>query len=657
MSELLTSTTNSGIKKKKRPFPPHQPLARFAAPPGLLRGCCSKNQPFSLQNALKFSRLFAAARVARLLNQRLHDRSNAHSTRCHWFRFVFSSQIQCSRSASALQGIDLGESSSCCAVLHHNIVQVIPNAHGSHTTPSIVAFTDRERLIGEAARKQSTANPANTIFDSKRLIGRQFSDPDVQLAISQWPFRVLGREDENRPRIQVEYKGKNRDFLPEQIASMILKRMKRDAEQFVGSSVTHVVLTVPASYGDRQRQAAKETAALAELSALRVISEPTAACSAYDLDHDELGDIFAVVVDLGARTLDVSVMGIEDGIFENLANGICCAFYFFFVADFFLNCFCFFIAVAIFSTKHCCLEIQPYKTVSLTTDPIGGRTFTDRLATALAQDFKNQHETDPTSSPDAMRLLRSTANAAKHRLSTTDETPVDIESLLAKSLSTTTTRDHFNQLCQDLFEKILGAIDSTVQSANLALTQIHSVVLVGGATRMPHLRHLLHQHFPATTRILYQIAPEEVVAVGAAKKAAELIRDDSAIFSPTGREDGRTRRLNSAAFELEEFKNDCGNAQGRLREMLTIVDEAVGWLQRNVSSSGVAVQVVEERRREVKRELRERLTWIREWVGESLEPTPVQSPGVQGGLAGSVNGVEGGEEEWESGETRTWNGE
>ena len=257
-------------------------------------------------------------------------------------------------------GIDLGTTYSCVGIWQNDRVEIIANDQGNRTTPSYVAFTDTERLIGDAAKNQCAMNPVNTVFDAKRLIGRKFDDPVVQGDMKHWPFKVVS--DSNTPKIQVEHKGETKTFSSEEISSMVLTKMKETASAFVGKDIKDVVVTVPAYFNDSQRQATKDAGAIAGLNVLRIINEPTAAAIAYGLDKKTTGETNVLIFDLGGGTFDVSLLTIDDGIFEVKATA---------------------------GDTH-----------------LGGEDFDNRLVNHFTQEFKRKHKKDMTGNARAMRRLR-----------------------------------------------------------------------------------------------------------------------------------------------------------------------------------------------------------------------------------------------------------
>ncbi|VAH19923.1 unnamed protein product [Triticum turgidum subsp. durum] len=308
-------------------------------------------------------------------------------------------------------GIDLGTTYSCVGVWQHDRVEIIANDQGNRTTPSYVAFTDTERLIGDAAKNQVAMNPTNTVFDAKRLIGRRFSDPSVQSDMKLWPFKVIpGPAD--KPMIVVNYKGEVKQFAAEEISSMVLIKMREIAEAFLGNSVKNAVVTVPAYFNDSQRQATKDAGAIAGLNVLRIINEPTAAAIAYGLDKKatSTGEKNVLIFDLGGGTFDVSLLTIEEGIFEVKATA---------------------------GDTH-----------------LGGEDFDNRMVNHFVQEFKRKHKKDITGNPRALRRLRTACERAKRTLSSTAQTTIEIDSLYeGVDFYTTITRARFEELNMDLFRK------------------------------------------------------------------------------------------------------------------------------------------------------------------------------------------------------------
>ncbi|KHN76389.1 Heat shock 70 kDa protein A [Toxocara canis] len=273
-------------------------------------------------------------------------------------------------------GIDLGTTYSCVGVFMHGKVEIIANDQGNRTTPSYVAFTDTERLIGDAAKNQVAMNPHNTVFDVKRLIGRRFDDPAVQSDMKHWPFKVISAEG-GKPKLQVEYKGETKTFTPEEISSMVLGKMKETAEAFLGSTVKDAVVTVPAYFNDSQRQATKDAGAISGMNVLRIINEPTAAAIAYGLDKKGHGERNVLIFDLGGGTFDVSILTIEDGIFEVKSTA---------------------------GDTH-----------------LGGEDFDNRMVNHFVAEFKRKHKKDLSTNPRALRRLRTACERAKRTLSSSSQ--------------------------------------------------------------------------------------------------------------------------------------------------------------------------------------------------------------------------------------------
>lgn len=378
-------------------------------------------------------------------------------------------------------GIDLGTTYSCVGVFQHGKVEIIANDQGNRTTPSYVAFTDTERLIGDAAKNQVALNPQNTVFDAKRLIGRKFEDAVVQSDMKHWPFTVVS--DGGKPKMKVEYKGEEKTFSPEEISSMVLTKMKETAEAYLGFPITSAVITVPAYFNDSQRQATKDAGVIAGLNVLRIINEPTAAAIAYGLDKSCRTEKNVLIFDLGGGTFDVSILTIDDGIFEVKSTA---------------------------GDTH-----------------LGGEDFDNRMVNHFAEEFKRKHKKDLTQNKRAIRRLRTACERAKRTLSSSTQASIEIDSLYEGiDFYTSLTRARFEELCSDLFRGTLDPVEKSLRDAKLDKAQIHDIVLVGGSTRIPKVQKLL-QDFLNGRELNKSINPDEAVAYGAAVQAAILMGDKS----------------------------------------------------------------------------------------------------------------------------------
>lgn len=374
-------------------------------------------------------------------------------------------------------GIDLGTTYSCVGVWQNERVEIIANDQGNRTTPSYISFTDTERLIGDAAKNQSSMNPINTIFDAKRLIGRKFKDPTVQNDIKQWPFKVIEKED-GKPFIQVTYKDEVKEFRPEELSAMILVKMKETAEGFLNEKVKKAVITVPAYFNDAQRQATKDAGVIAGLEVLRIINEPTAAAIAYGLDNIKSGEQTVLIFDLGGGTFDVSLLTIDDGVFEVKATA---------------------------GDTH-----------------LGGEDFDSRIVQHFISEFKRKHKKDISTNPRCLRRLRTACEKAKRTLSSTAQASIEIDSLFdGIDFVSSLTRAKFEELNQDLFAKCMEPVEKVLKDAQVSKGDVNQIVLVGGSSRIPKIQEMLSERFNGK-ELNRSINPDEAVAYGAAVQAALL---------------------------------------------------------------------------------------------------------------------------------------
>jgi len=382
-------------------------------------------------------------------------------------------------------GIDLGTTYSCVGIWQHDRVEIIANDQGNRTTPSYVAFTETERLIGDAAKNQVAMNPHNTVFDAKRLIGRRFQDSAVQDDLKHFPFKVLCK-DGDKPAIEVNFKNETKTFTPEEISAMVLSKMKEIAESFLGKDVKNAVVTVPAYFNDSQRQATKDAGAISGLNILRIINEPTAAAIAYGLDKKTAGskaERNVLIFDLGGGTFDVSLLTIEEGIFEVKATA---------------------------GDTH-----------------LGGEDFDSRLVNFFVSEFKRKFKKDVTGNARSLRRLRTACERAKRTLSSTTQTTVEIDSLVdGIDFYSSITRAKFEELCMDLFRGTLDPVEKVLRDSKISKSEIDDVVLVGGSTRIPKVQQLLVDYFNGK-ELCKNINPDEAVAYGAAVQAAILSGDTS----------------------------------------------------------------------------------------------------------------------------------
>ncbi|XP_037975569.2 heat shock protein 68 [Plutella xylostella] len=374
-------------------------------------------------------------------------------------------------------GIDLGTTYSCVGVFSAGRAEIIANEQGNRTTPSYVAFTDTERLVGDAAKNQAAINPRNTVFDAKRLIGRRFDDTKVQQDIKNWPFRVIS--EGGKPKISVQYKKETKTFSPEEISSMVLSKMKEIAEVYLGGTVKDAVITVPAYFNDSQRQATKDAGAIAALNVLRIINEPTAAALAYGLDKNLTGEKNVLIFDLGGGTFDVSILQIAEG--------------------------------SLFEVKSTSGDTH-----------LGGEDFDGRMVDFFATEFERKYKRNLKENPKALRRLRTACERAKRTLSSSTEASLEVDALHdGIDFYSKLSRARFEELCADLFRQTIGPVERALSDAKMNIRDINDVVMVGGSTRIPKIQRLLQDFFNGKTLNL-SINPDEAVAYGAAVQAAIL---------------------------------------------------------------------------------------------------------------------------------------
>jgi len=379
-------------------------------------------------------------------------------------------------------GIDLGTTYSCVGVFKNGQVEIIPNDQGNRITPSVVAFTESgERLIGDAAKNQLTSNPEHTIFDVKRLIGREFDDPTVQHDIKFLPYKVINKN--NKPYIKVKVSGEEKVFAPEEISAMVLGKMKEVAEAYLNKKVTHAVVTVPAYFNDAQRQATKDAGAIAGLNVMRIINEPTAAAIAFGVNKKSSGEKNVVVYDLGGGTFDVSLLTIDQGVFEVAATN---------------------------GDTH-----------------LGGEDFDQKVMDHFIKMYQKKTGKDVRKDNRAVQKLRREVERAKRVLSSQPSTTIEIDSFFeGDEFSETLTRAKFEDLNMELFKSTLKPVRKVMEDSGLKKEQIHEIVLVGGSTRIPKIKQLVRDFFDGKEPTS-GINPDEAVAYGAAVQAGVLSGQDS----------------------------------------------------------------------------------------------------------------------------------
>jgi L1 cell adhesion molecule like protein len=374
-------------------------------------------------------------------------------------------------------GIDLGTTYSCVGVYQHGRAEIIANDQGNRTTPSYVAFTDEERIIGDGAKNQASMNPKNTVHDAKRLIGRAYDSELVQKDKKLWTFDVID-DGNNKPKVEVDYKCERKSFYAEEISSMVLTKMRDIAATYVGEDVKDVVITVPAYFGDAQRQATKDAGVIAGLNVLRIINEPTAAAIAYGMDKKSAKERHVVIFDCGGGTHDVTLLSIEDGIFEVKATA----------GD----------------------------------DHLGGEDFDNILVEFFSKEFKRKTKKDLTGNARALRRLRTACERAKRNLSSSATSSIEIDSLFdGEDFMTSVTRARFEEMCASLFKRTMDPVDKVLQDAKMSKGEVDEIILVGGSTRIPKIQKMLSDYFNGK-ELCKSLNPDEAVAIGATVQAAIL---------------------------------------------------------------------------------------------------------------------------------------
>jgi len=373
-------------------------------------------------------------------------------------------------------GIDLGTTYSCVSVYQNGKAEIIANDQGNRTTPSYVSFTDSERLIGDSAKAASSQNAANTVYDAKRLIGRDYNDENLQNDKKSLTYEIVNQN--NKPHIKVEYKCETKTFTPEEISSMVLVKMKEVAESYLGKEVTDAVITVPAYFNDAQRQATKDAATIANLKVLRIINEPTAAAIAYGLDKNSDKEKNVLIFDLGGGTFDVSLLSIDDGVFEVKSTA---------------------------GDTH-----------------LGGSDFDNLLVQHFMEEFKKKNKKDISQNKRSVRRLRTACEKVKRTLSSSSNASLEIDSLFEGiDMYTSITRAKFESICMPLFKKCLEPVDTVLGDAKMDKSNVDDIVLVGGSTRIPKIQEMISSYFNGK-KLCQNINPDEAVAYGAAVQAAVL---------------------------------------------------------------------------------------------------------------------------------------
>lgn len=483
-------------------------------------------------------------------------------------------------------GIDLGTTNCCVGVWQNGRVEIIANDQGSRTTPSYVAFDGKERFIGQAAKSHSSKDPANTVFDAKRLIGRKFNEASLQEDIKHFPFKVVNRNDQ--PVIQVDYMNELKEFRPEEISSMILGYLKNMAEAYLGEQVIDAIITVPAYFNDSQRRATKDAGQLAGLNVKRVINEPTAAAIAYGLDKNDATEKHVLVFDMGGGTFDVSLLSLCEGFFQVKATA---------------------------GDTH-----------------LGGEDFDNIIVDHVVADFKKKHkklDSDPSKNKRALRRLRTQVENAKKILSTSTVSAIDVDSFHEGiDLNFKLTRAKFESLCDGLFKKSMNPVIQVLKDANISKDEIDEIVMVGGSTRIPRVQQLVSELFGGK-KLNMGINPDEAVAYGAAVNAAILSdrhKDDERL--------GGLILLDVAPLSLG-VETEGGVMDVLIPRQTTIphTDKKLYSTAKN-NQDGVTIQVYEGERKMTKDNNK-----LGEFQLSGIPPMPRGQPQVEVSFSLDVNGI------------------
>ena len=373
-------------------------------------------------------------------------------------------------------GLDLGTTYSVVSVWRNGRVEVIANDQGNRTTPSYVAFSDNERLVGDAAKNQAAMNPLNTVYDAKRLIGRKYTDATVQQDIKLWPFKVVN--DKDTPKIMVQYNGEEKQFTSEEISAMVIGKMKETAEAYLGEPIKDMVITCPAYFSDSQRQATKDAAAIAGVNVLRIINEPTAAAVAYGLDNKSSEEKNILIFDCGGGTFDVTILAVQEGLFEVKATG---------------------------GDGH-----------------LGGEDIDNRMVNFFVEEFKRKHKKNPSDNARSIKRLKMACERAKRTLSSSATATLELDSFYdGVDFASSISRARFDEMCMDLYRKCIDAVAKVLEDSKLSKSEIHDIVLVGGSTRIPKLQQMLSDFFNGK-ELCKSVNVDECVSVGAAIQGAVL---------------------------------------------------------------------------------------------------------------------------------------